>query len=204
MLDGHPHPRDVGAHRDRGSDEFVDRLYDSTPGTVLDADQRRRRTVRRSSHAAGGRPRADHVAAGARPRRRGTAMTSARTDVEKYPTSAIAVLRDPRHGRSSTSRGATWSTFHVPQSSSAAVGVERQLHQLDRHPHASMPGTCGLTHHPTTPAASLATPHAPLASLVFITIDCTPAIRSALDLILQDARRPCARCRGCPARTRTG
>src|SRR5271163_909932 len=41
---------------------------------------------------------------------------------------------------------------------------------------ASIPGTCGLTHHPTTPAASLATPHEPLGSFGFITIDGTPAI----------------------------
>ena len=41
-------------------------------------------------------------------------------------------------------------------------------------PHASMPGACGLTHQPTTPAASLATPQAPLGSLVRITIDGTP------------------------------
>src|SRR5579875_3182978 len=39
-----------------------------------------------------------------------------------------------------------------------------------------MPGACGLTHHPTTPAASLATPHEPLGSLGRITIDCTPLI----------------------------
>ena len=43
-------------------------------------------------------------------------------------------------------------------------------------PQASIPGACGLTHQPTTPAASLATPHAPLGSLVRITIDGTPAI----------------------------
>ena len=41
---------------------------------------------------------------------------------------------------------------------------------------ASIPGTCGLTHHPTTPAASLATPHEPLGSFGLITIDGTPAI----------------------------
>src|SRR5579875_446592 len=40
--------------------------------------------------------------------------------------------------------------------------------------HASIPGACGLTHQPTTPAASLATPHEPLGSLGRITIDCTP------------------------------
>src|ERR1700722_14203203 len=41
---------------------------------------------------------------------------------------------------------------------------------------ASIPGTCGLPPHPTAPAASLATPHEPLGSLGFITIDGTPAI----------------------------
>src|SRR5579875_4048872 len=39
-----------------------------------------------------------------------------------------------------------------------------------------MPGPCGLTHQPTTPAASLATPHEPLASLVRMTIERTPAM----------------------------
>src|SRR3954451_17874421 len=42
-------------------------------------------------------------------------------------------------------------------------------------PHASIPGVCGFTHQPTTPAASLATPQEPLASLGFMTMDCTPA-----------------------------
>src|SRR6185312_15057512 len=43
-------------------------------------------------------------------------------------------------------------------------------------PHASIPGACGLIHQPTTPAASLATPHAPLASSGRITIESIPAI----------------------------
>ena len=48
--------------------EFVDRLYDSTPGTVIDVDQRGELTVRRRRRdAAGRRPRAHDVAAGARP-----------------------------------------------------------------------------------------------------------------------------------------
>lgn len=43
-------------------------------------------------------------------------------------------------------------------------------------PQASMPGACGLTHHPTTPAASLATPQAPLGSSGRITIESIPAM----------------------------
>ena len=38
-----------------------------------------------------------------------------------------------------------------------------------------MPGDCGLTHQPTTPAASLATPQAPFGSFGRITMDSMPA-----------------------------
>ena len=45
----------------------------------------------------------------------------------------------------------------------------------------SIPGVCGFTHQPTTPPASLATPHAPFGSLGRITIDRTPAmVRSSI------------------------
>jgi hypothetical protein len=47
---------------------------------------------------------------------------------------------------------------------------------LSACPHASMPGACGLIHHPTTPAASLATPHDPLGSFGRMMIESTPAI----------------------------
>src|SRR5271167_4724644 len=43
-------------------------------------------------------------------------------------------------------------------------------------PQASIPGAWGLIHQPTTPPASLATPHAPFASSGCITIESTPAM----------------------------
>ena|GEM_PF-3732595 len=42
--------------------------------------------------------------------------------------------------------------------------------------HASIPGACGLTHQPTTPAASLATPQEPFGSAGRITIEGTPTM----------------------------
>jgi hypothetical protein len=68
-------------------------------------------------------------------------------------------------------------THAPPKQSGAQELVERvSSMSLMACAHASMPGACGLTHHPTTPAASLATPQEPLGSFGRITIDATPAI----------------------------
>ena len=52
-------------------------------------------------------------------------------------------------------------------------------------PHASMPGACGLTHQPTTPPASLATPHAPFGIVGLHDDRLDARDRAVLDLVLQ-------------------
>jgi len=97
--------------------EFVDRLYDATPGTVLDeinAVPSRFDPCVRTLLVIGHEPAMSNVALGL-----ADAESSDRTAADdilaKYPTSAIAVLRTAEPWAGLTINGAALVAFHVPR-----------------------------------------------------------------------------------------
>ena len=113
-----PDPRDAGAHPDRRAGRrYVDRLYDATPGAVIDEINGVGRDVDVRRDAAGDRPRAGDVVAGARPGDRRRAATALRPN-ESRRSSRRRRSRccAPRAvGRDLALGGAALVTFHVPR-----------------------------------------------------------------------------------------
>lgn len=97
--------------------EFVDRLYDAMPGTVIDeinAVQSRFGTHVRTLLVIGHEPAMSHVALGLADAE-DSDRTAADDILAKYPTSAIAVLRTAEPWADLTINGAALIAFHVPR-----------------------------------------------------------------------------------------
>ena len=160
--------------------EFVDGLYDATPGAVI--DEINGVSSRFDCDVAtllviGHEPTMSALALGLATAD-GSNSAAAERISTKFPTSAIAVLRTGEDVESARAEqrhvGHLSRAPIVPAPAQARVASVSSI-SLSAIAQASMPGLCGLTHHPTTPAASLATPQAPFGSFGRITMDSMPA-----------------------------
>ena len=93
---------------------YVDRLYDATPGAVIDEINGGRPTDVETLLVIGHEPAMSAVALGLATAD-GSNSAAAEHISTKFPTSAIAVLRTARAVGPARARAAPrWSTFHVP------------------------------------------------------------------------------------------